>query len=444
MSRYGKHKNYYQYQHDGSGGKDVPSFSSTLLDAIYRSFDESSEEEKRAQIDHEEEAGVVLFKETTITQNKHKSGTITYNNSMMAKMKKSSSSSACLERRERSRMVGDDDIDSRSQPRLIDEWMDSDKIDFRRKSTAAAEFEAKFKKSGRDSSLGSKLKLNSSSSSSESSYGGHGFSFSSSDAESFSSSSASSASNSKSLKSIRIPQSEQKAVPKHDRSFGKTRSRAMKIYGDLKNVKQPISPGGRLASFLNSLFNAAAATGKKPKTSSSVSKSERESKSSSHSSACSSASSVSRSCLSKTPSSSTAARFEQKGLKRSVRFCPESVITKQEEKAIATSATDEAMNPFDYEFKRRIMEESRRIEEVARDLLKSYQRKGEVGDGYGDAKFKNIEEEGDDNASCCSSDLFELDNFLEIGVDRRYSQELPVYETTNVDTNRAIANGFIV
>ncbi|CAN1823217.1 Protein BIG GRAIN 1-like A, partial [Linum perenne] len=47
------------------------------------------------------------------------------------------------------------------------------------------------------------------------------------------------------------------------RGFVKKKSRSLKnIYGDLKKSKQehhPISPGGRLASFLNSLFTAGAA-----------------------------------------------------------------------------------------------------------------------------------------------------------------------------------------
>ncbi|GMN53037.1 hypothetical protein TIFTF001_022180 [Ficus carica] len=40
------------------------------------------------------------------------------------------------------------------------------------------------------------------------------------------------------------------------RVFSKTKLKAMKIYGELKKVKQPISPGGRIASFLNSIFNS--------------------------------------------------------------------------------------------------------------------------------------------------------------------------------------------
>lgn len=47
------------------------------------------------------------------------------------------------------------------------------------------------------------------------------------------------------------------------------------------------------------------------------------------------------------------------------------------------------------------------------------------------------EEEEDDDSSCSSSDLFELDHL-------RYREELPVYETTILKKNQAIANGFMV
>jgi hypothetical protein len=53
------------------------------------------------------------------------------------------------------------------------------------------------------------------------------------------------------------------------------------------------------------------------------------------------------------------------------------------------------------------------------------------------------EEEESDVASCASSDLFELDNLSAIGIER-YREELPVYETTHLGTNRAIANGLIL
>ncbi|KAL2534328.1 Uncharacterized protein Adt_07679 [Abeliophyllum distichum] len=48
-----------------------------------------------------------------------------------------------------------------------------------------------------------------------------------------------------------------------------------------------------------------------------------------------------------------------------------------------------------------------------------------------------------DNRSCTSSDLFELENIGRVGI-RDYQEELPVYGTTNLRLNRAIASGLVV
>ncbi|KAJ1423398.1 hypothetical protein SESBI_12329, partial [Sesbania bispinosa] len=104
----------------------------------------------------------------------------------------------------------------------------------------------------------------------------------------------------------------------------KSKSRALKIYNNLKKVKQPISPGGKLTTFLNSLF-----TTKTKTTTPSYEdmNTERKAKSG-QASTCSSASSFSRSCLSKTsPSSREKLR---NGVKRTVRFYPVSVIVDED------------------------------------------------------------------------------------------------------------------
>lgn len=94
------------------------------------------------------------------------------------------------------------------------------------------------------------------------------------------------------------------------------------------------------------------------------------------------------------------------------------------------------------ELKLHVMQESRRVEELARDLLKNYQKKSEVD--FDDVMhYEDEEDDDDDVASCSSSDLFELDNLSAIGIER-YREELPVYETTHFNTNRAIASGFIM
>lgn len=384
-----------------------PSFSSTLLDAIYRSIDQGEGEEE-----------IVLYKET---------------------MRKKQSKN----------------MENFQKACMIENWME-EKVVVRRKS--AAEFERK-----------SRELMNSSSSSSDSSCGGV---FSSSEAESTynnnnnvvmnssgSSSSCYGLNRPKPIRtSVSAPQPEKfskkhakqlnkcsdfgrNQLPmerdfapktKNETGFVKTKSKALKIYGDLKKVKQPISPGGRLASFLNSLFTAGNA--KKPKVSSN----------SANASTCSSASSFSRSCLSKsTPKSSS------NGTKRSVRFYPVNVIVDEdcqpcghknlyEEQKPSPESVKNIRNSINEELKFHAMEKNRRVEEAAKDLLRNYQRNSQI-------KKMEIFDDEDDGASCASSDLFELDNLSAIGIDsNRYREELPVYETTHLDTNRAIANGLIL
>lgn len=53
------------------------------------------------------------------------------------------------------------------------------------------------------------------------------------------------------------------------------------------------------------------------------------------------------------------------------------------------------------------------------------------------------EEEGDGDGSESSSDLFELENLTVMMRGGRFRNELPVYETTDPHTNRAIAQGLI-
>ncbi|KAM0015841.1 putative protein BIG GRAIN 1 [Helianthus debilis subsp. tardiflorus] len=133
--------------------------------------------------------------------------------------------------------------------------------------------------------------------------------------------------------------------------FTKTKSKALKI------LKHPISPGGRLATFLNSLF-----TNNKPN---------------------SRKSSASPSCLTNiTPSSTNG-------------FNPQN----------------------NQENKLNLKYDNNNISE---NLFKNYQNK--------------VEKESDDGGSSSdsSSDLFELHN---ISAPHMYRDELPIYETTQLDTN---------
>lgn len=229
-------------------------------------------------------------------------------------------------------------------------------------------------------------------------------------------------------------ESEQKQ--KHEGGFLKTKSKALKIYADLKKVKQPISPGRKLATFLNSLFTNAAGSSKKHKANTNPHNSPASK--SANTSTCSSASSFSRSCLSKPPSSSSVA-------KRSVKFFPGSVDCQpcgpkafhQENKPIHKTLYSELVknsnkSSIDEELMVHVMEYNRRVEDAAMDFLRKTHFTNRVFH-----QESEEEDEDDDMESCASSDLFELDNLSTIGVER-YRKELPVYETTSADAKRVI------
>ncbi|KAL3844275.1 hypothetical protein ACJIZ3_001678 [Penstemon smallii] len=215
----------------------------------------------------------------------------------------------------------------------------------------------------------------------------------------------------------------------------KSKSRALKIYANLKKVKQPISPGGRLTSFINSLFSNA--NGKKSKNVE-TSKGFQDLKSPKLSSTtCSSASSYSRSCLSKySPNSREKMR---NGIQRTVRFNPVSVIVDEDLKPCGHKSTydeeeiDRYKRPPLPPTSLSLRERDSKVEVAAQNVLKGYyrQRKDDFSD-----------DEDDDAMSDSSSDLFELDHLTFFG-SSRYHEELPVYETTHFNTNRAIASGLI-
>ncbi|CAN6989383.1 unnamed protein product [Brassica oleracea var. botrytis] len=197
----------------------------------------------------------------------------------------------------------------------------------------------------------------------------------------------------------------------------KVKSKALKMYSDLKRAKQPISPGGRLATFLNSIFTGNAKKPNKTATSSSTT--------------CSSASSFSRSCLSKTPSSS-------EKLKRSVRFCPVNVVLDEEDSKKRSGHINNNELYGNNERESRVMEENRRVIEAAKELIRTYQKNKDVVNIIGKEEEDDDEDDDDDGASCASSDLFELDHLSVIGIGS-YREELPVYETTRFNTNRIIS-----
>jgi hypothetical protein len=152
----------------------------------------------------------------------------------------------------------------------------------------------------------------------------------------------------------------------------------------IKNrIQLPSSPGARFTSLLNAIFpkKAAAAAkgcGAAPEVGST----------------CSSASSYTRSCLSKTPST----------VKRSVRFCPVSVVVREE----------------DIDDRRREAEGKKRVAVFLRGLER--------------------DEEEEEDSSDSSSDLFELED-LTVGIERRFRDELPVYGTTSIGINKGVPHG---
>ncbi|XP_039127617.1 protein BIG GRAIN 1-like A [Dioscorea cayenensis subsp. rotundata] len=151
---------------------------------------------------------------------------------------------------------------------------------------------------------------------------------------------------------------------------------------ELRKSKTPASPGSRLASFLNSLFASASSSKKSKVRASSPEEPEM------------------RSCLSKTPSSAG-----RSSGKRSVRFWPVGVLVGEDCQPCGSRwiyGGDRAT----------------RMAEMMRGL--------------------DEEENGDDVASDASSDLFELENLTVVG--GGFSDELPVYETTYLRTNRSIAS----
>ncbi|KAL4589271.1 hypothetical protein LXL04_002177 [Taraxacum kok-saghyz] len=406
--------------------RENPSFSSSLLDEIYRSMDERDGRE------------LMVYREATREKQSSFSINGYFQNDREARQQIAGLGRACL----------------------VEKWIDKEvceKVVVRRKSGVD------FRRNERDS-----LYFNSSSSSSDSSCGGG---FSSSEADSVYGVSSRpkpirTSTNRHDEYSTREKQrntygqkyqiEDYQSKPKHEGKFVRTKSRAMKIYGDLKKVKQPISPGGRLATFLNSLFTTSNGKNTKLSSSSVGDQIDRESKSG-NASTCSSASSFSRSCLSKTPSSRGKLSNNKK---RSVRF---SMIVDEDCQPCGHKSLygDESnlptikfvKNPITEEFKLHSNEKNRHIEEAARDLLRNYQKKVECefdlingnvkGNSDINMNYDDDEDDDDDAASNTSSDLFELENFSAIGMEK-YRDELPVYETTHLDTNLAIGNGFLV
>ncbi|CAA0838036.1 Unknown protein [Striga hermonthica] len=216
----------------------------------------------------------------------------------------------------------------------------------------------------------------------------------------------------------------------------KYKSRALKLYSNLKKVRQPISPGGRLTSLITSIFSGSA-NGKKSKNGRELQKPTKESRS-----GCSSAASLSRSCLSKDSPGSRGG-----GAHRTVRFHPVSVIVDQDSRPCGEKRTCGGgggargkpplpmVRALGDELKLGKLEKNRKIELVVGNERKGYTGNKSMDDFSLVGQINGLD---DDGISDSSSDLFELDHFALFG-DDRFCEELPVYETTRLDTSRVIA-----
>lgn len=203
----------------------------------------------------------------------------------------------------------------------------------------------------------------------------------------------------------------------------------VKMLEEIKRPKQPLSPGARLTSFLNSIFQSNA---KKVKLCS-VSKT-TEVKSSS-----------SRSCFSRTKCKTDNNNNNScNNLKRSVRFYPVRVIVDGDCRDYVHKNITREKKPIpEFTAKKRVMSLKEEIKTTIHQTeLTCITRKKGLKNCVTSYRDEGDQEEEDDVWSYSSSDLFELDNHR-IGMGR-YIKELPVYETTNFKTNQAIARGLLL
>ncbi|KAK4786253.1 hypothetical protein SAY86_002942 [Trapa natans] len=250
------------------------------------------------------------------------------------------------------------------------------------------------------------------------------------------------------------PEPRARVHPDDHSSIGtKSKPRALKIYENLKKVKKPISPGGRLSNFINSLFSAAAGNPKKHKSSLDGFNAERSPATPGwRAAAGSSASSFSSSCLSRNSPLGTGQKLRDGAANRTVRFSPVNVVYQQPPNHSTKAGRSPGRKKAPEEDARALRcnaaetEKQRSAEKVARHFLQDYypnQKRCRVGSvAYDDDDDVS---EDDDASSCSSSDLFELDHLGSAMCNSaRYCEELPVYEATRVGRDFTIANGLMM
>ncbi|RWW26573.1 hypothetical protein GW17_00009034 [Ensete ventricosum] len=215
----------------------------------------------------------------------------------------------------------------------------------------------------------------------------------------------------------RIPRPDSPATKKKAKakcSNLRSRLRGLRKLRTASDAAAATSPRARLVRFIITLFSAAGSPRKPKITVPSTAAAKGGARTEESKTTPSSASSCRSTCLSK---ASEASRRQAAGAdngKRSVRFYPVSVIVDE-----------------DYSQAKRLQDGAANAAATVKELL----RPG----------GEEEEEEDDDGGSESSSDLFELENLTEVmGGGRRCRDELPLYETTNLSTNRAIARGLIL
>lgn len=362
-----------------------PSFSSTLLDEIYRSID--------ANAGNTEDSKFFYRDQKLVKAQVNFRGNGNYG---------------------RSHRAEDEEMAGFRGACLVEKWMlkeENDNLLARRGSLVAGPENKSFQ----DKDL---LSFSSNSSSSDSS----GALSSSPDTDFFSSSTKSRVSCFSSVarpKPVRVGgknrQEELDDYKMGDDNLFKSKSRALKIYASLRKMKQPISPGGKLTSFINSLFNHANEN-KLKNADSSKGIQVQNFKLMGSSSNCSSAS---RPCLSK--NSPKSREKMGNGIQRTVRFDPVSVILNEESRPCGSKSIiggdckgfgrhSSATNQLDDLKLRRLRVKNRTtVEEDARNDM-SY--------GFRKKSYTQVEEDDEDAMSDSSSDLFELDHLSLFGHNR--------------------------
>lgn len=244
-------------------------------------------------------------------------------------------------------------------------------------------------------------------------------------------------------------------------------SHHQKVIKDEKKFKQPNSPGGKLASFLNSLFNQTSSKTKKSKISSSQSMKDdqdheigrrkrrssmsqfrsvntsssnynsSDSKSSSFYS--SSSSSEKRPPYAKAPTIISSKDFQSHSDKNHDVMINSSSKIKNNITLHVKSSSHKKVHNDDQNTENSWLDEemfrSRTPNETSSEKYKNTFTNGVSGDKTNHSKdstnFKNFINDEDDGAeSDSSSDLFELQNYDLVSC---YSSDLPVYETTRID-----------